>query len=120
MKMLINFKLFAQLYVETQQYNDMDVYIAERGWQDWMNDYSEDQVVYILKTIYQMAKMSFTDLRTFGGYSSRVSFCDTFKIPVKTVQKWDYEVSSTADYTKMFIAYILFIKADKEAGDEQD
>ena len=34
---MIDFELFTRLYSEAKQYDDIDLFTSERGWQDWMD-----------------------------------------------------------------------------------
>ena len=36
---MIDFELFTRLYSEAKQYDDIDLFTSERGWQDWMDNF---------------------------------------------------------------------------------
>ena len=53
----MKFQLYSKLYQEALTYDDVDMYIGERGWQEWMDDYGEDNVqliTSILKSIFNL------------------------------------------------------------------
>lgn len=35
---MITYDLFTKLYGEAKTYDSLELYISERGWQDWMDD----------------------------------------------------------------------------------
>ena len=45
---MIDFELFTRLYSEAKQYDDIDLFTSERGWQDWMDNFSTQEVIFIL------------------------------------------------------------------------
>lgn len=111
---MMEYELFARLYQEAAQYGDIDMYIAERGWQDWMDDYvAEDSIdaskaSAILKNIFDLSKMTIKDIRE-QIKPTRAEFCRAYYIPVPTVRDWETENREMADYIKMFIAYTAFV-----------
>ena len=57
----MKFELFSRLYDEAMQYKDADMFVAERGWQDWMDEYASrsdaNAVSDILFAIHDLAHM---------------------------------------------------------------
>ncbi len=43
------------LYKEALEYSDIDMYITERGWQDWMDNYPNKDLGTLLSSIYNLA-----------------------------------------------------------------
>ena len=60
---MIDFELFTRLYSEAKQYDDIDLFTSERGWQDWMDNFSTQEVIFILNKIYEYSQESLQDIR---------------------------------------------------------
>ncbi|MBO1141398.1 hypothetical protein FQS87_15935 [Enterococcus avium] len=103
----MTYKLFLSLYNEALGYVDVDMYVAERGWQDWMNDYPEDKVGSILQEIFFLANSDLKTIREERGYS-RAAFSRLFNIPIRSLEDWDAERRKMPDYVKALICYALF------------
>ena len=107
----MDYRLFSRLYNEALEYNDIDLYISERGWQDWMDDYATEdgdatRITNILTSIYDMAHMDICNLREKTGLSIN-KFASQYSIPPRTLQDWIYNKSRTPDYVKKLIVYTL-------------
>lgn len=103
----MRYELFSRLYDEAGEYDDLELYIAERGWQDWMDDYSEvDSIAEILDKIYSLAKSDFKDLRIQSGHGIK-AFSLAYGIPERTVQAWEYGERTPADYLTKLLAYTM-------------
>lgn len=111
----MNYKTFSQLHKEAQEYNDIDMYIAERGWQEWMNEYTLDDeldmtlVSDILNYIYRIAGMSIADLRNELKITQH-EMARIYNIPLRTLQRWERDdYAHTKDvYILQLIAYTIF------------
>lgn len=110
---MMKYKLFSTLYKEALEYNDLGMYISERGWQEWMEQFKEDQLGNILTLIYNLSKMSVKEMRESKGIS-RAEFSRVQGIPSRTLQDWDLSVSSPTNYLKAYIAYTFFIEELQE------
>lgn len=107
----MNFTLFAQLYFEALDYNDFDMYVAERGWQEWMDEFEDEDgsglcIVNILEDIFGFAKMTLPEIRKKHNLS-RAEACRIFRIPVRTFEDWERK-GSAPEYTKCLICYALY------------
>lgn len=103
----MRYKLFLSLYSEALDYADADMYIAERGWQDWMSDYPEENLGTILQDIYFLANSDLKNVREEYGYS-RAEFSRLFNIPLRSLENWDAGYRKMPDYVKTLICYALF------------
>lgn len=109
----MKYELFTRLYSEARGYNDLDTYIAERGWQEWMEDYSVGDtldaslIADVLKKIYRIASATLSELREMAGMS-RAEFGRVYHIPISTLESWEYDLRNLADYKIMLIAYTVF------------
>ena len=112
----MKFSLFMKLYNEALEV-DLDHYIADRGWEDWMDKYVADKnaafvdttkIAAILNRIYDLAHMGIKELREDMGITVK-AFSQLFEIPYRTIQGWEYENHRTPEYTLHLIAYALFM-----------
>lgn len=104
----MKFELFATLYKEALEYDDVDMFIAERGWQDWMDSYDTDSIGDILTTIYTLANEPIKEMR-LNQKLSRAQFCRTYDIKTRTAEDWDSGARPIPDHTKMLVAYTFFM-----------
>ena len=104
----MQYKTFSTLYNEALEYDDIEMYIGERGWQEWMNCYETNEVVNILNSIYELSNKNIRSIREGMGLS-RQKFCDMYDIKLRTLEDWEYEKSSIPKHTLKLIAYTIFI-----------
>ncbi|WP_373761271.1 helix-turn-helix domain-containing protein [Jeotgalibaca porci] len=100
----MKFELFKTLYTEALEYGeDKEMYIAERGWQEWMQNYPPTET---LEVIWSLAKGTVKENREKYNLS-RAAFSRRNNIPTRTLENWDSGVNSPQDYVKMLIDYTL-------------
>lgn len=114
----MKYELFTKLYIEAIKCESLDMYVMERGWQEWMNEYTPNKengvtadassVVDILTTIYNIAKTDIRGMREMTGKSMK-KFATFYGIPERTLQDWEYGNSRVPEYTKRLIAYTVFV-----------
>lgn len=115
---MIDYELFTRLYDEALSYKEVDFFIAERGWQEWMNSFEEvETITKILKAIYKYSRCPIKDIRNELNIS-RASFSRKYGIPLRTIEDWDAGKSKIPEYTEKLIKYTLFIK--EMMPDEED
>lgn len=109
----MNYKLFSMLYNEAIGYENVDMYIGERGWQNWMDIYSNqsnvEDVADILKKIFTLSKLSIKELWERTGITM-AEFGRIYRIPARTVQDWAYGKSNISNYLKALITYTIFVE----------
>ena len=104
----MKYTLFIHLYSEALEYDNVDTYIAERGWQDWMDTFEDPvKISSILTSIYNLANSTLTDIRTTYGLS-RAQFSRLFLIPLRTVESWEAQVRQMPTYSKCMLAFAIF------------
>lgn len=101
----MKFELFRALYSEALEYEDFDMYVAERGYQDWMDSY--ENIADVLKTIYDLAHSTIKQTRE-GRDIPQAAFGRIFAIPVRSLQNWDAGVRTPPAYIKMLLDYAVF------------
>ena len=103
----MTYKLFLSLYSEALGYADADMYVAERGWQEWMNEYPSEKLGSLLQNIFFLANSDLKTIREKYGYS-RAAFSRLFNIPIRSLEDWDAGRRKMPDYVKELICYALF------------
>lgn len=101
----MDYLLFVSLYNEALSYNDVDMYVAERGWQSWLDEYPDEKLGPILQKIFDLAHGSLADNRE----TSRAQFSRDYSIPLRTLEDWDSGRRLAPDYVKSLIDYTLFL-----------
>ena len=114
----MKFELFSKLYDEAQGYTDAETYIAERSWQEWMDNYVTDKsaafvdttkIAAILNHIYDLAHMDIGQIRSETKLSAK-DFANLFRIPARTVQSWVHQERRTPEYALLLISYAIFME----------
>lgn len=107
----MTYSLFASLLSEAKEAKNLDTYVSERGWQEWMDDYSDNSdasaVTDVLNRIYEIGDMSIKELVDEFATINK----DTIKsgvIPMRTLQGWKYGEREPAPYMGVMMAYIVF------------
>lgn len=101
----MKFELFKELYDEAPEIASLELFIAERGWQDWMENYTPDEVAKLLSRIYYLANNPLKDTREV----SRAEFSRRYSIPVRTLEGWDAEERTAPAYVKLLLDYAQFM-----------
>lgn len=109
----MKYELFSRLYNEAMDYEDVDMYIAERGWQEWMDEYADgndaSDIAAILTRIYDLANMDIKAMRAQDGLSFK-KFSAVYGIPERTIQDWEYGKRRTPEYVRRLLAYTMLEK----------
>lgn len=114
---MINFKTYASLYGEAKSYDSIDMFIMERGWQDWMDHVNKNDVAKILTDIYEMSKDNINGILQVSGLNLS-SLARKFYVPLITAQKWKAGQRKPPEYTMIMLSYITLI--DKYFADMED
>ena len=109
----MNFELFSELYKETLESSDKEMFIAERGWQDWMNQYNAHEIGILLSEIYILSNSSIRENRERYGLT-RAAFCRRHDIPRRTAESWEMEQNKIAPYLKELFDYSFFTDPKQE------
>lgn len=109
----MTYKLFLSLYSEALSYADVDMFVAERGWQEWMDQYLTEKLGTMMQEIYFLANTDLKTIREKYGYS-RAAFSRLFNIPIRSLEDWDAERRKMPDYVKALICYALFESIEHE------
>lgn len=103
----MKYEVFSKLWNEAAEYDSEEMFISERGWQEWMDRYGDaDKIALILKTIYHYANSGIREIREDHKLSVP-KFSALFSISRRTVQDWEYGNNRTPEYVKKLVAYAL-------------
>ena len=105
----MDYTTYAQLWAEATQYADFDLYVAERGWQDWMDAYADrsaSAVTDVLQRIWDMAHDGTRAMRRLLG-CSQVAFAARFTIPTRTVENWESGANVPPPYVMKLLGYAV-------------
>lgn len=105
----VTYMEFLKMYEEARAYEDVGLFIAERGWEDWMDELGEDgagEISSILQTIFEVSRMNFLGMASALG-TTRSNLAAAYGIPVRTTENWDREESGTLGYIKPLLAYTV-------------
>ena len=109
----MKFELFSELYKEALGYSNKDLFITERGWQDWMNQYNAREIGILLSEIYTLANSSIRENRERYGLT-RAAFCRRHDIPRRTAESWEMEQNKIAPYLKELFDYSFLTDPKQE------
>lgn len=117
--MYINWELFRQLYRDAQGQADFEYYVADRGWQEWMDACGDaDEIQIILRRVYDIARLDFAGLRALLGVS-QAEMALAYNIPLRTYESWEIGERTPAHYILPLIAYTVFsAQLQANAGEE--
>ena len=89
-----------------------EMFIAEQGWADWMDEYGDDtdRIADDMRNIYQVSHMTMIDLLSASGLT-KAAFSRRFLIPLRTVENWVSGIRPCPIYVRMMIADLLGIVA---------
>lgn len=110
----MKYQLYVSLYSEALGYADIDMFVAERGWQEWMDDYPTEKLGTLMQEIYFLANTDLKTIREKYGYS-RAAFARLFNIPIRSLENWDSGSRQMPDYLKILICYALFESKEYES-----
>lgn len=108
----INYETFAKLLDESKEYDDFEMYVAERGWQEWMNPFeqSPELISKILSIVFRMGKEKIKEARELAGISSRAEMSRKYRIPLRTLENWELSENNMSNYTLNLILYTFFLE----------
>jgi len=111
----MNYELFSNLYQDCTLYNEKaeknkELYTHERGYQDWMDDYTPEGIISILESIWELYWMNVKEMRLKLNISQQ-AMSDRYMIPKRTIENWETDSKAgrnISSYQKMLIAYSIF------------
>ena len=110
--MYLNFITYANLYEECEMYigdNALEMYVHERGWQEWMEGNEPDEIVFMLETIYGISKMDYKALRERMGINVRAQMARDYRIKLRTLEDWESGRGNPPEHVKLLLSYTVFM-----------
>lgn len=118
---MISFSVYKQLYGEAKEYDNIDMYIMERGWQDWMDDMTADDIADLLRNIYTISRDGIKGLLSITGDNLTV-FCRKYVIKYRTAQNWlsgNRDAKREApEYTLMLLGFAVLSDISTKTAEE--
>lgn len=114
---MMTFSDFRRAWLSALEYTpeQHDLYVAERGWQDWMDEYGADDaesIVRVLDAVYTMAHGGFRAIRSITGLS-QTGFAAAYGAPRRSIQNWEYDAGEVGNareapaYTQILLGYAV-------------
>lgn len=108
----MTYETYRNLVSDALKAENEEMFIAEQGWADWMDEYGEDtdRLVSDMRNIYQVSHMTMIDLLSASGLT-KAAFSRRFLIPLRTVENWVSGIRPCPIYVRMMIADLLGLVA---------
>ena len=104
---MVKFDTYRNLYAEARQYEDIDRYIMERGWQSWMDGIGDaDQIADLLRAVYAISRGGIDGILSVEG-GKLTEFCQRYCLPYSTAQKWKLKGTAPAEHTLLLLGYAV-------------
>lgn len=100
---------FVSLFADALEVTDYDMYIGERGWQEWMNDFDLDTIVKTLDLVRDISVKSFQELRKETGLS-QVRMASAYGITRRTIENWESGIRVPPDHDRLLLSYVIFLE----------
>ena len=102
----IDFQTFVKLFKDAKESPDQDLFIAELGWQDWMDSLKITEVFKILCAVFKMAHSNLKYIRKACGYTQQ-QLAKEYYIPMRTLQGWEAPDHDAPVYVELMLMYTL-------------
>lgn len=85
----MTYETYRNLVSDALNAENEEMFIAEQGWADWMDEYGDDtdRIADDMRNIYQVSHMTMLDLLSASGLT-KAAFSRRFLIPLRTVENW--------------------------------
>lgn len=118
----MDFKTYRELYLQAGDYKDFDLYVMERGWQDWMEEYAEednnaDRIVAVMDFIYKAYRCNAKELCKLAGIKM-TTLTELIGVNYRTVQRWASGEIDFPAHIKLLTSYALFTMIFDKKEDE--
>lgn len=118
----MDFKTYRDLYLQAGDYKDFDLYVAERGWQGWMEEYASDddnadRIVAAMAFIYKAYRCNAKELCKIAGIKM-TTYTELVGVNYRTVQRWASGEIDFPAHIKLLSSYALFTMIFDKKEDE--
>lgn len=91
---------------------DFEHFVAERGWQEWMEDYADgdnsDRIVKVLAAIWELRENPVKGIKKVV-HTTNLALSEAYGIPIRTVNDWTRgAMASRSNYPWIMLAYCVF------------
>lgn len=108
----MTYKVFNSLIRDALEAENEEMFVAERGWQEWMDECEDDTdaIVSDMQNIWDLAHLTIKEMRQRTGWT-QAKFAERFGIPLKTLESWESGGSASSRkcsiYQKLCLAEVL-------------
>lgn len=113
---MIAFQEFRRLWLDAQEIDDLDQYIAETGGSIDCKDVFE--AIRLLSLIHEIARSSASDIRSIAGLT-QVAMTREYGIPESTVNKWDMGINKPLPWAHVLLAYAVVSNLMEDANGDK-
>ena len=103
---MITFDTYRILYAEAREHDSIDMYIMERGWQDWMGGMDADHIADILRNVYNISRSGISGMLEVDG-TTLTEFSKRYYVSYNTTMKWKRNETIPAEHTMLLLGYAI-------------
>lgn len=102
----MKFDIFKRLYSEAREYDDLSMYLSERGWQEWMDEYTDvNDITAVLTDIYTLSNGGVDDFCNVSRMQM-TALANMVCVKYRTIQRWKKD-SEIPERDKLLIAFAI-------------
>lgn len=113
----MRFSTFCRLHEEATQTTE-ELFIAERGWQGWMEKY-EDNICSVLMEIYKISNMSILDVRKMYGIK-RTELSRIARTSYRSIERWESGERQIPYQMMLLLKFAMFLEYFLETEEMED
>lgn len=111
----MKYRDFRNIYLSLDDCDSEEMFIAERGWQDWMKEYADDEsggnITNILHNVWCMKGNIVKGLKSVFGLTQR-KISEEYGIPIRTIEQWSSGLKKIPLGKACMLAYCVFTDHD--------
>ena len=101
---MISYQEFRRLWIDAQEIEDLDQYVAEVGGSVPLDDV--EQALTLLRLVHRMARGTASELRSIAQLT-QAAMPREYGVPSSTVNKWDMGSSNPPEWVRELLAYAI-------------
>lgn len=102
----MKFGVFSELYEGAKECENVDEFIERWENEIQLKKTPDDNIVLLLRFIYEVAHMSIKDIREYLGMP-RPQFCEYYEIKQRTLEDWEYGKNPVPQRMIKLLSYTL-------------
>ena len=107
----MKYRDFRNIFLTLDDCDSEDMFIAERGWQEWMEEYADDEsgekITNILHSVWCMKDNIVKGLKTVCGLTQK-EISEQYGIPKRTIEQWSSELRKIPPQKACMLAFCVF------------